>query len=362
MTSRERMTTILAGEVPDRMAVFEHYWPETLNTVWPEQGYPAGADPMVVFDYDVQGLGWNVDTVPFRGVHEVLEETDRHYLVRDGRGARLRYWKGKSGTPEHVGFDCTSPEAWQRYRQPLLGFDETRITGDRLPEALEAAKAGERFCVMGNLHVFELMRATLGDVCMMESMLLEPAWIHDFCRVYTDLYKAHYDWIFTRIGKPDGMFIYEDLGYSNGPWTSPRIYRELIQPYHTELVGFFHDHGLPVILHTCGDVRQLFDAILESGWDCLQPMEAKAGCHVVEFADRMVEQGRRIGYMGNIDVTVLNTNDLDRITQEVASKVDALKQRGVGYCFHSDHSIPPDVNLASYQHALAVLRERGDYA
>lgn len=362
MTSRERMSAILAGEAPDRVALFEHFWPETIGGYWRQQGFPADRGPHEVFDYDLVGLGWDVDTTPFRGVNEVMEETDRHILTRNGRGAVLRHWKGKSGTPEHVGFECVTPEVWrEKYREPMLDLDLSRIDTEGLPKRLEQWRQSDKYLVYGNLFIFELMRATLGDVVMLESMVLEPDWIRDFCQVHLDFFIAHYTWIFDHIGKPDGMFIYEDLGFSNGPFCSPQTYMTLIRPYHTALVRFFHDYDLPVILHTCGDVRQIFDQLVASGWNCLQPMEAKAGNHVLDYADQAAEMRRPIGFMGNIDVTKLNTNNKDIVAAEVLPKIEGMKARRAGYCFHSDHSIPPDVEYETYRFAVDLVREHGEY-
>jgi len=354
------MQAILAGEPPDRIAAYEHWWPETF-TAWREQGYPEGVSPEDHFDYDLQGLGWGIDTEPLRGVREVIEEDDRRRVVRDGRGATLRYWLAKSGTPEHLAFDCNSPEAWRRYREPLLSLDPARIDAESLRRNLEAGRRGERLLFMGNMIIYELLRATLGDVVMLESFLLEPDWIHDFCRVYTDFYKAHYAWIFEHIGRPDAMFIYEDLGHSHGAFCSPATFDALLAPYHAELVGFFADLGLPSILHTCGDVRALFPSIQRCGWSCLQPMGAKAGNNMLDYADQAISTGRLMGFMGNIDVTVLNTGDRDAIAREVTTKVRGMVQRRAPYCFHSDHSIPPDVSYADYRFALDLARECGVY-
>lgn len=360
MTSRERMLAILAGERPDRIAVYEHWWGETLPA-WREQGFPAGVTPDQHFDYDLQSLGWGVDTAPFRGASEVLEEDDRRRVIRDGRGATLRYWKAKSGTPEHLAFDCATPADWLRYKEPLLELDPARVNTDALAQALAAGRQGDKLLFMGNLFIFELLRGTLGDVVMMESLLLEPAWIHDFCRTYTDFYKRHYAWLFDNVGRPDAMFIYEDLGYSHGPFCSPATFNELLAPYHTELVAFFRDYDLPSILHSCGDVRAMFPTIQACGWACLQPMEAKAGNHVLDFADQTAAAGARLGFMGNIDVTVLNTGNRDAIAREVRTKVGGMVARGAGYCFHSDHSIPPDVGYEDYRFAVEVARECGTY-
>ncbi|MBI2297381.1 MAG: hypothetical protein HYU66_00265 [Armatimonadetes bacterium] len=360
MTSRERIRAIVTGELPDRVGVYEHYWGETIPA-WREQGFPADRGPDSLFGHDLIELG-SVDATPLRGYSEVVEEDELRRVTKDGRGATMRLWKARSGVPEHLGFDCVTPEIWkERYREPLLSLDLARIDRDNLSKALDTQLGGDKFVCLNSGFVYEWMRGSLGDVVMLESMYLEPEWIHDFCRVYTDFHKEHFAWIFDNLARPDGMFIYEDLGFRNGPFMRPAQYAEMVQPYHTELVSFFHDYGIPVILHSCGDVRQLFDHLVESGWDCLQPMEAKSGNNVLAFADRLDELGRRMGFMGNIDVTVLNTGDQARIRHEVASKVGELVRRGMGYCFHSDHSVPPDISYESYKLAWEVAREVGVY-
>ena len=353
MTSRERLKAIFAREPYDHFGIFDHYWGETIPE-WRKQGFPEDTDPADYFGYDLQGVGGGPDHTPFRGAEEVLEENDRWKVTRTGWGASVKYFKERSGTPEHVGFECTTPERWRKYREQLVDFDPSRFDVVKLKEACDRGREGDKFIVYSCLFVFETMRHALGDVCMMESMILEPAWIHDICRVLTDLFIAHYDRAFREAGKPDGIFIYEDLGYSKGLFASPRTLKDLIFPYYTELVGFFHDHGLPVILHTCGGVTEAVPLIVEAGFDCLQPMEAKAGCNVVEYAK---EFGDRLSFMGNIDVTVLNRNDRELTRREVLGKLNALHDLRAGYVFHSDHSIPPDISFATYSYAVELLRE-----
>lgn len=356
VTSRERMAALLRRELPDRMGLYEHYWGETIPA-WITQGYPEGQSPEALFDYDLRPLGW-LDTTPFRGVDELIEETDEWRVSKNGRGAILKGWKSRSGTPEHIAFSCATPEAWQTYREPLTEFDPERLDLENQRAGILAGREAGKFTTLGNVFVFELLRGTLGDVIFLESMLTNPAWIHDFCQVHLDFFRRHYSAMFDAGVVPDGMFIYEDLGYSNGLFCSPTALRELILPYYKELVGFFHSYDLPVILHACGGIAKAVPLIVEAGFDCLQPMEAKAGCDVREFAR---EFGDRLAFMGNIDVTVLNTNNLDRVREEVTAKVTALKELGAAYTFHSDHSIPPDVEYGTYKFAVELFRELGDY-
>ncbi|MGD0093667.1 MAG: uroporphyrinogen decarboxylase family protein [Planctomycetota bacterium] len=359
MTSRERITLLLKKQLPDHMGLYEHFWPETLRDYWTQQGYPKDAEPQKHFDYDLWGCGGWFNSAPFIRPEELLEETDEWKVTRNGHGARLKHWKKKSGTPEHIGFDVTTPEIWKKYREPLLATDRARLGNlEEAKQKLAEARAAGKFAVFGNLFIFELLRGTLGDETFLPAMLLEPAWIHDFCQVYLDSFKRHYEILFREAGTPDGFFLYEDFGYRNGLFCSPQTMKELVFPYEKALVSFFKDYGLPVILHSCGDVRKAVPQVIDAGFDCLQPMEAKAGCDVLAFARTY---GSKLAYMGNINVVPLGTNDPVQVKNEIVPKLTELRRMRIPYIFHSDHSIPPEISLATYKGALQLLKEHGNY-
>ncbi|MGC8971642.1 MAG: uroporphyrinogen decarboxylase family protein [bacterium] len=355
MTSYERTKMLLNKEIPDRMGIFEHFWPETLEQFWPPQGYPKGGNPSYYFDYDIVYCGGWINSEPFIGVREVIKETEEWRIIKDGRGATLKFWKNKSGTPEHIGFEITEREKWKTYREPLLEIRKERL-GDleNMRLNLKIAREREKFTIFGDLFIFELMRATIGDQNFLPALLLDPDWIRDFAQVYLDFYRNHYDMLFRKVGLPDGFLVYEDFGYSNGLFCSPKVLSELIMPYEKEFVSFLKSYGLPVILHSCGDIRKAVPLIIDAGYDCLQPMEAKAGCNVVEFAKTY---GNKLAYMGNINVVVLNTNDPLKIKEEVLPKLKVLSRMKIPYFFHSDHSIPPTVTLETYRYALSLFNE-----
>jgi uroporphyrinogen decarboxylase len=359
MNSRERMTALLSSQPADRMGLFEHFWPETLNQVWPRQGYPEGAEPSDYFNYDMSFTAGGLNSEPFPGRMEILEEDEERKLVRDGRGATLRYWKNKSGTPEHVAFEVTTPEIWKKYREPLLETNRERIPApEEVRKNMEKTRGQGKFACWNNLFVFELLRATLGDQVFLPSLLMDPDWIKDFCQVYLDFYLRHYEILVSEAGPPDGLMLYEDWGYKQGLFCSPKVLRDLILPYEKALVDFFKSHGVPVIIHSCGDIRKAIPLFIEAGFSCLQAMEAKAGCDVVEIAHTY---GNKLSYMGNINIMALETNDMDRVRAEIVPKLQELKAIRAPYVFHSDHSISPQVALKTYEGALEIFRENANY-
>ena len=403
MSSRELTHNLLTGKGDcDRVGLYEHFWVETPLT-WVAQGYPtaktatadddgtlaggehlarvvhgspsfvgegqniAPENPVRVFDYDMCPAGGMFDVDPISDGEEIIQETDTFIVKRNGAGAVFRYWKHKSGTPEHIDFTMTSREVWeQKYRSHLLELDPGRLeTGSWKASTLgqDAAelawgRANGKWTFFAHVCIWETMRGSLGDVCMFESLLLDPGWIRDFNRVYTDFYKAHFQLLFDTLGMPDGIWLYDDLGYRNGLFASPKVLQELIFPYYGELVDYFHALGLPVVLHSCGDVTQGLPLIVDAGFDALQPLEVKAGCDPFAFAEAY---GDQLAFIGGLDVRYLESNDREIIEREVARLVEGMKARGARYFFHSDHSITPLVDFDSYRFALDVYRQHMMY-
>jgi uroporphyrinogen decarboxylase len=371
-TSQALIQNLLTGQNFTRVGLREvNIWPDTVQA-WLEQGYPTQettsrnshnqnqpANWVDHFGYDMVKVGGEFDYLPKRGFREVLEETETWVVARDGAGAVFKTWKHKSGMPEHIDFTLTSRAVWEReYRPHLLEVDRARVDIDGARQALALRRAQGRWTFYQHMFVWETMRQTMGDVCMYTSLALDPDWIHDFNRVYTDFYKAHFQLLFKEAGLPDGIRLCEDLGYNKGLFCSPNMLEELIFPYFSEIVDFFHGYGLLVELHSCGNITQAMPLIADLGFDALNPMEVKAGCDPFGFAE---EYSDRLAFIGGLDVRVLESGDRDLIRREVASLIDGMKARRARYVFGSDHSITPLVRYQDYCYALEVYREHMSY-
>lgn len=229
---------------------------------------------------------------------------------------------------------------------------------ESLKKNLANAKQEDRFNTYSSLFIFEMLRAVLGDVFMLESLLLEPDFIHDFNSILTDKYIELWDYIFSEAGLPDGMHIYEDLGYTNAAFASPDCHREMILPYHKKLFSFFKDHNLPIILHTCGDFRVHLNSIVESGVDCIQALEAKTGMNVVDLAKDYKD---KLCFMGNLNIMDFESGDRNKIEEEVLSKLNGMRELRAPYIFMSDHSVPPTVKVDDYKYALDLYWKNCKY-
>ena len=61
----------------------------------------------------------------------------------------------------------------------------------------------------------------------------------------------------------------EDLGMQVGPMLSPQNFRKYIKPSYTRMMKTVRDRGLPVHMHSDGDIRMLADDLVDSGVACL---------------------------------------------------------------------------------------------
>jgi uroporphyrinogen decarboxylase len=389
MTSQEVIDRLLRDKGSERVGLMGAPWSDTI-AAWVEQGYPTrmvyrdvGEDrwrrqdgrwvevevageyeePVPAwehFGYDMVGVGPWFDIMPLRGYEEVIEETDEWDIKRNGAGAALRYWKHKSGTPEHIDFRMVTREIWERdYRPYLLALDPERVNAAKMRKNLAKLVEPRVWTHFGHMFVWESMRQSMGDVTMYESLVLDPDWIHDYNRVYTDLYKTHFAYMIEQVGKPDGIWLYEDLGYKNGLFASPKVLGELIFPYYAELIDFFHSYDLPVVLHTCGSTARALPLIVEAGFDAVNPMERKARDNdPYLFAE---QYGSDLAFVGGLDARVFETNDREIIRREVTAYVEGMKARGARLVFASDHSISTNTRYESYRYGLEVYREHMMY-
>ena len=192
---------------------------------------------------------------------------------------------------------------------------------------------------------------------LLMAIATEPDWVRDMYETDAELAIGMYEMMVQGGFEFDGIWLTCDLGYRNGLLFSPRHYDEQLRPTMRRLFQYFRGQGLPVILHSCGDVRDLIPRFIEDGLTCLQPLEVKAGMDVLALKK---EYGRDLSFMGGIDVRAMADPNPAVIEEEIAGKITQAKVGG-GYVYHSDHSVPNNVSLQQYRRVLELVDKYGAY-
>jgi len=358
VNSRDRIYALLSFEEADRVGYVDFFWPETVDR-WRTEGLPRTASLQKYFGMDIYVMGVDVspkfDTV-------VLREDVEWVEMRDSFGVRVRSWRGRSGTPLPVAPAVESLEDFIEFYEPLLDPElPFRISSSRYPYRRDLEEAVARlqedfFVVAGVLGPFEYVRHIVGEGVdrILRLFYREPRmlrYIFDKVgRLLAEVARAMLD------AGVDGVWVWDDLAYKNGPFISPRLYREFVMPQHSRIVSPFRRRGLPAVLHTDGNVKPLIPHFLEAGFTALHPLEAKAGMDVRELKELY---GDRLAFIGNMDVRALSSGP-SAIRREVLSKLPTAA-RGGGYVAASDHSVPPTVPLRDYLEFVRLIRRHGRY-
>ncbi len=378
MNSRERVLAALNHREPDRVPIMDSPWAATVER-WHKEGMPV-VNPAEYFGYEI--VRFEPDTSPRLPV-QVVEETDEYIINRTAFGGLRRDHKDYSTTPEILDYPCKSREDWERIK-PRLTPSRERVDWDGswlantaddtrgqessvldhgrrewrrgLPGCREAREQG-RFVCYSVMVGYDKTQFYVHTEQLLMAIATEPDWVRDMYETDADLAIGMYEMMAQGGFEFDGIWLTCDLGYRNGLLFSPRHYDEQLRPTMRRLFQYFRGQGLPVILHSCGDVRDLIPRFIEDGLTCLQPLEVKAGMDVLALKK---EYGHDLSFMGGIDVRAMADPNPAVIEEEIGKKVTEAKVGG-GYVYHSDHSVPNNVSLQQYRRVLELVDKYGAY-
>ena len=351
MTGRERFQKALAHEPADRIPHSDAPWATTIAR-WRGEGMPQDVTAHDYFGFEEQRFGPDVS---LRLKKRTIEETDAYTITSDTNGAVVKIWKHLTSTPEYIDFAIKTPADWHALPERSLTFTPDRVDPN-IGAIVAEARTNGRFTNFFAHIGFNQVLYMVGMETMLVAMAAEPTWAAEMLDFTAEMAVEGAREMMRRGAVFDGAFVADDMGYRSGPLFSPKMYDQLVQPCHAKVCGFFAEHGLPVILHSCGNVMALVPSIVDAGVACLQPLEVKAGMDLLGLKRTY---GVRLALMGGLDARTLV--DVDRMHAELESKIP-IAMEGGGYILHSDHSIPDDVSLGNFQEFVRYGLELGTYA
>ena len=229
---------------------------------------------------------------------------------------------------------------------------------ERFATVEEAVKnfSGHKAVIVHLNDVFSIPRYLMGMQGLIMAIVREPALVEALVemsvRINLELAKE--------VAARGGKIVYtgDDYAYNKGPFMSPRHFRELFYPGLCRVMGGYKELGLYVIKHTDGNLWPIIDMIIDSGIDCLDPIDPQAGMNLGEVK---AKYGQRVALKGNVDCAQLMTFGTPEEVMEATK--DALHQGmpGGGFILSSSNSIHSGVKPENYVAMLQALREHGRY-
>ncbi len=352
MISRERVKLILQHHEADRVPIHDSPWDATVNR-WHVEGLPSGVSPADYFGYELTDS--KADTTPMFPI-EVLSEDEEYIVERTSYGGIRKNHRDLSTTPMVIDYPCKTREDWEKIK-PRLQPNDYRVDWVTGLQTFHREYSRGKFFTFNAPVGYDKIQSYVATESLLKAVIREPDWVIDMYQTDAKLAMSMCDRMLKGGFKFDGAYLFCDLGYRTGLFFSPNHYERQMHPIFKELCRFFHDKNMPVILHSCGRVKDLIPFFIEEGIDCLQPLEVKAGMDLIELKEKY---GDKISFMGGIDVRLMALNNLAPIEKEIKEKFAVAKQDG-GYIYHSDHSVPKNVSFQNYKKIIELVKKYGSY-
>jgi uroporphyrinogen decarboxylase len=146
-----------------------------------------------------------------------------------------------------------------------------------------------------------------------------------------------------------GIFMGDDLGHFSGTFVSPKVLRKKFFPHTASIVDLAHSAGKIFILHSCGNIQDVMDDLIEMGIDAKHSYEDK----IMPVEEAYARYGDRIGIIGGIDVNTMAGGSEEDVRDRTRQVLDSCASRG-RYVLGTGNSIANYIPLHNY---LAMVDE-----
>ncbi|MCX7766169.1 MAG: hypothetical protein N2246_05625 [Candidatus Sumerlaeia bacterium] len=347
LTSRERVKLAIGHKQPDRVPVMDSVWGAT-EKKWREQGLPEAISAADFLEFDLVVFSPDIS---LQFPRKIITEDEEYVTYQDENGAIKRDHKDFTSTPAILKTIIQAPDDWKKYKSRLVP-NPSRVNWDEELKRFQRESQRGRYIVYGVATGYDWAQHLINSEQLLFYILSEPELVIDIYQTQANLCLRMFDMMRERGFKFDGALLYCDLGYRQGLLFSPKHYLEQLHPVFTEMCAYFHSFGLQTILHSCGGVKELVPYFIKAGFDCLNPLEVKAGMNLLELKQ---EFGDQLAFFGGIDARLFESNDLQLIETTLRQTLPLVNKNG-GYIFSSDHSIPTDVEFSTFKLAVHLAR------
>jgi uroporphyrinogen decarboxylase len=328
MTRRERLLAALKMEQPDRVPMFDFLFQQPMyeELIGHKPGVYNAIDALkcaLALEHDGVWL-------PFGGFSgfepKFLDE--KTYIDEWG----TTYQRDDASWPidAPVDYPIKSPENLRAYHPPdptLPGRDEQIV--------IAAQNNKEDIALLGGI-VGPLSQAWLlmGYEAICFALYDNPEMVTE-CFKISNEYNKEAARRSVEAGC-HGIWLSEDLGDSNSGFMSTDLFRRYLLPYIVEITEYVDGLGVPVLLHSCGCIKQYLDDLAQTKIASIHPLQRTAGMDLKEVKQKY---GKRFCIIGNVDSSrTLPYGTPEDVAAETKEAIE-IAAPGGGYVLASDHSL-----------------------
>jgi uroporphyrinogen decarboxylase len=154
----------------------------------------------------------------------------------------------------------------------------------------------------------------------------------------------------------DGGYFGDDYGAQKNLMFSPPMWRRFIKPRLARLFAHFRDRGLPILMHSDGQIQPIIPDLIEIGLTALNPVQPEALDHRWLYENF----GGRLAFYGGISTqTVLPRGSADEVRAAVHACARDLAPNGTGLLIAPSHRMMTDIPLSNVEAMLDAFASLG---
>lgn len=317
MTKREVVKEVLDGRTPPYVPWSFSF---TQDAAAKLADYYAPEDPETVLDNHMIYMGNGVDFFESVGQNR----------VRDVFGV---VWDRSVDKDIGVVSELVLPEpelSTYEFPDPL---DERHYQD--IPSAIE--RFGDRLRVFQiSFSLYERAWSMRG----MENLMIDFYMYPDFVR---ELFDRIAEYNIAQIRKVvshdvDAVVFGDDWGQQQGLQMGSKIWHEFINPALQKMYSAVHDAGKYVLIHSCGDVDELFDDLVDMGVNCFNPFQPE----VMDVASLVQKYRGRLAFHGGLSTQKTLPFGTEEDVRGETQRLIELGREG-GFILSPAHAVKGDV-------------------
>lgn len=350
-TSKERVLTTLSRQEPDRVPIFDFIYSRPLykEVVGHIPEYYNAEDILTCS----ARIGYDLAVIPFGGVAGLDDHAVESPEYSDEWGTRYIAKEETWPTGGPVGFPIRNREDYKNYRWP----------DPKKAERLKEVSAGLRLAKEHKMAIFGSVRGPFSASWLLTGLENFMMLLYDDPELAGNV-LAHCTDFFIEGGRRmveagvDALIFADDYGSNTGPLLSPDQYREHVFPHTKRMIDAFRTFGVPVIMHSDGNLNLILKDLVGMGISAYHPMERASHMKIDEIKKT---HGKTICLIGNVNnKSTLVTGHKQDIEDEVRECIRSAAPGG-GYILASDHSLHDDIPNANVFALYEAGRRFGSY-